>query len=146
MARGSSSSKKDEAKGEINPEIGERKRLKKLAFSNNILSETQAKPQAYLSPSATVLKHHGKDIVKKSQRKNRFLFSFSGLLAPVSGGKIGELKDLATKNPVLYLDFPQVRLFFLSLNAFLFFSPLNFFSFVSGFVSSPLEWILSPVH
>ncbi|TYJ99067.1 DNA-binding protein RHL1 isoform X2 [Cucumis melo var. makuwa] len=110
MARGSSSSKKDEAKGEINPEIGERKRLKKLAFSNNILSETQAKPQAYLSPSATVLKHHGKDIVKKSQRKNRFLFSFSGLLAPVSGGKIGELKDLATKNPVLYLDFPQGRM------------------------------------
>ncbi|KGN64211.1 DNA-binding protein RHL1 isoform X2 [Cucumis sativus] len=109
MARGSSS-KKDEAKGEINPEIAERKRLKKLAFSNHILSETQARPQAYLSPSATVLKHHGKDIVKKSQRKNRFLFSFSGLLAPVSGGKIGELKDLSTKNPILYLDFPQGRM------------------------------------
>ncbi|KAG6584291.1 DNA-binding protein RHL1, partial [Cucurbita argyrosperma subsp. sororia] len=110
MARGSSSSKRDEAKGEMDPEIAARKRLKKLAFNNNILSETQAKPQAYLSPSATVLKHHGKDIVKKSQRKNRFLFSFSGLLAPVSGGKIGELKDLGTKNPILYLDFPQGRL------------------------------------
>lgn len=110
MARGSSSSKRDEAKGEIDPEIAARKRLKKLAFSNHILSETQAKPQAYLSPSATVLKHHGKDIVKKSQRKNRFLFSFSGLLAPVSGGKIGELKDLGTKNPILYLDFPQGRM------------------------------------
>ncbi|XP_023001787.1 DNA-binding protein RHL1-like [Cucurbita maxima] len=110
MARGSSSSKRDEAKGEMDPEIAARKRLKKLAFTNNILSETQAKPQAYLSPSATVLKHHGKDIVKKSQRKNRFLFSFSGLLAPVSGGKIGELKDLGTKNPILYLDFPQGRL------------------------------------
>lgn len=125
MARGSSSSKRDEAKGEIDPEIAARKRLKKLAFSNHILSETQAKPQAYLSPSATVLKHHGKDIVKKSQRKNRFLFSFSGLLAPVSGGKIGELKDLGTKNPILYLDFPQVRLFFHALNAFLFFSSLK---------------------
>ncbi|CAK9312084.1 unnamed protein product [Citrullus colocynthis] len=110
MARGSSSSKRDEAKGEIDSEIAARKRLKKLAFSNHILSETQAKPQAYLSPSATVLKHHGKDIVKKSQRKNRFLFSFSGLLAPVSGGKIGELKDLGTKNPILYLDFPQGRM------------------------------------
>ncbi|XP_038893755.1 DNA-binding protein RHL1 isoform X2 [Benincasa hispida] len=110
MARGSSSSKRDEAKGEIDPGIAARKRLKKLAFSNHILSETQAKPQAYLSPSATVLKHHGKDIVKKSQRKNRFLFSFSGLLAPVSGGKIGELKDLRTKNPILYLDFPQGRM------------------------------------
>ncbi|KAL6291706.1 hypothetical protein ACE6H2_009216 [Prunus campanulata] len=40
-----------------------------------------------------------RDILKKSQRKNRFLF------APIGGGKIGELKDLGTKNPVLYLDF-----------------------------------------
>lgn len=121
MARGSSSSKRNEANGELDPEIVARKRLKKLAFSNNILSETQAKPEVYLSPSATVLKHHGKDIVKKSQRKNRFLFSFAGLLAPVSGGKIGELKDLGSKNPIIYLDFPQVRLFFhaLTLSAFL---------------------------
>lgn len=108
MARGSSSSKREATNGELDPEAATRKRLKKLAFSNNVLSQTQAKPQAYLSPSATVLKHHGKDIVKKSQRKNRFLFSFSGLLTPVSGGKIGELKDLGTKNPILYLDFPQV--------------------------------------
>ncbi|CAL5362748.1 unnamed protein product [Camellia sinensis] len=60
-----------------------------------------------LSPSKTVSKHHGRDILRKSHRKNRFLFSFPGLLSPISGGKIGELKDLGTKNPILYLDFPQ---------------------------------------
>ncbi|ONI25702.1 hypothetical protein PRUPE_2G315400 [Prunus persica] len=49
-----------------------------------------------------------RDILKKSERKNRFLFSFPGLFAPIGGGKIGELKDLGTKNSVLYLDFPLI--------------------------------------
>ncbi|CAL9008909.1 unnamed protein product [Prunus brigantina] len=48
------------------------------------------------------------NVLKKSQRKNRFLFSFPGLFAPMGGGKIGELKDLGTKNSVLYLDFPLI--------------------------------------
>lgn len=90
-----------------NPVAAERRRLKKLAFSKEILSEAPTRCSAPLGPSKTVLKHHGKDIIKKSQRKNRFLFSFPGLVAPIGGGKIGELKDLGTKNPVLYLDFPQ---------------------------------------
>ncbi|PQM41669.1 DNA-binding protein RHL1 isoform X2 [Prunus yedoensis var. nudiflora] len=51
-----------------------------------------------------------RDILKKSERKNRFLFSFPGLLAPIGGGKIRAFKDLDTKNPVLYLDFPQGRM------------------------------------
>ncbi|CAI9113344.1 OLC1v1013930C2 [Oldenlandia corymbosa var. corymbosa] len=90
-------------------EMEERKRLKKLALENNLLSETPATGSHSLSPSKTVIKHHGKDIIRKSQRsgKSRYLFSFPGLLAPISGGKIGELKDLGTKNPILYLDFPQ---------------------------------------
>lgn len=92
---------------ELNPEAEERKRRKHLAFSNNLLSEAPLKAFSALSPSRTVIKHHGKDILKKSQRKNRYLFSFPGLLAPITGGKIGELKDLGTKNPILYLDFPQ---------------------------------------
>ena len=114
MARGSSLKKKKDAGngGETNPEAAERRRLKTLAFSSNMLSHTPLNPRRCLSPSKTVIKHHGKDILKKSQRKNRYLFSFPGLLAPVGGGKLGELKDLGTKNPVLYLDFPQVRLFF----------------------------------
>lgn len=90
----------------------ERKRLKRLAFDNSLLSDQPAASGLRaLGPSKLVMKHHGKDIVRKSQRsgKNRYLFSFPGLLAPVSGGKIGELKDLGTKNPILYLDFPQVH-------------------------------------
>ncbi|EXC07785.1 hypothetical protein L484_002488 [Morus notabilis] len=98
----------EDGEGSTNPEAAERKRLRSLAFSNNILSQTHAKTLSPLSPSKMVAKHHGKDIVKRSQRKNKFLFSFPGLLAPVAGGKIGELKDLGTKNPVLYLDFPQI--------------------------------------
>lgn len=107
--------KKHENGEEANPEMRERKRVKREAFANNlIVSESRAKVEVPLSPSKIVIKHHGKDILKKSQRKNKFLFSFPGLLAPLaSGGKIGELKDLGTKNPILYLHFPQgqIKLF-----------------------------------
>lgn len=101
-----------------NPEAEERKRLRKLAISKNLLSETPLKASSSLAlnPSKIVSKHHGKDILRKQNRKNRFLFSFPGLFAPVSGGKIGELKDLGTKNPILYLDFPQVYLGFQIVN------------------------------
>ncbi|XP_054804553.1 DNA-binding protein RHL1-like [Prosopis cineraria] len=101
-------------KGEVckepipNPEAAERLRLKGLAFSNGILSGTPANASLRLNPSNTVLKHPGKDIVKKFQRRNKFLFSFPGHIAPIGrGGKIGDLKDLEKKNPVLYVDFPQ---------------------------------------
>ncbi|XP_027358828.1 DNA-binding protein RHL1 isoform X2 [Abrus precatorius] len=111
MARGKMK-KKEEEREEVeeatNPEMIERKRLKALAFSNNVLSETQARSSIHLNPSSIVAKHHGKDIIKKSQRKSsRYLFSFPSLIAPIGGGKIGDLKDLGTKNPILYLDFPQ---------------------------------------
>ncbi|KAK6148187.1 hypothetical protein DH2020_019099 [Rehmannia glutinosa] len=101
---------KKEGSVATDPEAEERIRLKKLAFSRNILSQSTPKVgrhSAALAPSKTVIKHHGKDILRKSQRKNKYLFSFPGLLGPISGGKIGELKDLGTKNPILYLDFPQ---------------------------------------
>lgn len=109
MARGKAKKKEEEDTEVINPETLERKKLKSLAFSNNILSETPASSSVLLKPSSVVAKHHGKDIIKRSQRKSsRYLFSFPGLIAPLAGGKIGDLKDLGTKNPVLYLDFPQV--------------------------------------
>ncbi|KAK7314761.1 hypothetical protein VNO77_33289 [Canavalia gladiata] len=110
MARGKTKKKEEEEEEEesTKPEILERKRLKALAFSNNILCETQARSSIHLTPSSIVAKHHGKDIIKKSQRKSsRYLFSFPALIAPISGGKIGDLQHLGTKNPVLYLDFPQ---------------------------------------
>ncbi|XP_043807873.1 DNA-binding protein RHL1 isoform X4 [Manihot esculenta] len=108
MGRASAAAASSSSKKSSEPEVLERKRLKKLAFYNNLLSETPAKTNSPLNPSKLVLKHHGKDILRKSQRKNRFLFSFPGLLAPIAaGGKIGDLKDLGTRNPILYLHFPQ---------------------------------------
>ncbi|KAM3381414.1 DNA-binding protein RHL1 isoform X4 [Capsicum galapagoense] len=105
MAKGGK--KQSATNGEPNPDMEEKKRLKRLAISKQMLSENSSRANQCLGPSKTVIKHHGADILRKSQRKNRFLFSFPGLLAPVSGGKIGELKNLGTKNPILYLDFPQ---------------------------------------
>ncbi|XXG77339.1 hypothetical protein AAC387_Pa08g1510 [Persea americana] len=97
----------DKERSQLDPTIEEQKRLKSLALLRNLLSNAPSKPISPLTPSNLILKHQGKDIVKKGQRKNIFLFSFPGLLAPVSAGKIGKLKDIGTKNPVLYIDFPQ---------------------------------------
>ncbi|KAH6809356.1 hypothetical protein C2S51_027139 [Perilla frutescens var. frutescens] len=106
MARGG---KKDGGAAAMDPDAEERLRRKTMGFSRNILSQTPVKvgSSTALGPSKTLIKHHGRDILRKSQRKNKYLFSFPGLLGPISGGKIGELKDLGTKNPILYLDFPQ---------------------------------------
>jgi hypothetical protein len=107
-----SSSKKGGSKGgdKDDAESKQRKRLKTLALDNQLLSDSPAKSHSSLKPSKQVLKHHGTDIIRKSQRKNRFLFSFPGLLAPISAATIGDLDRLSTKNPVLYLNFPQGRM------------------------------------
>ncbi|CAL5040718.1 unnamed protein product [Urochloa decumbens] len=94
-------------------EADERRRLRSLAFSNGLLQRGDPPaPRAPLAPSAAVTRLQGRDIVRRGgQRKSRFLFSFPGLLAPAaSGGRIGELADLGTKNPLLYLEFPQGRM------------------------------------
>lgn len=108
------STKKDanDAKMEDNAENRERQRLRKLAFSRKLISQTRSNPSRPLQPTKVILNSDGKDIVKKGQRKSKYLFSFPCLVAPVSGGKMGELVHLDTKNPVLYVDFPQGRLKF----------------------------------
>lgn len=108
------STKKDahDVKTEDNAENRERQRLRKLAFSRKLISQTRSNPSRPLQPTKAILNCDGKDIVKKGQRKNKYLFSFPCLIAPVSGGKMGELVHLDTKNPVLYVDFPQGRLKF----------------------------------
>ncbi|MQL81880.1 hypothetical protein Taro_014350 [Colocasia esculenta] len=93
-----------------NPEAEQRKKLKSLAFSRKLLSHAPVKQLTTLEASKMVVKQQGRDVIKKGQRKNRFLFSFPGLLAPISGGRIGELANLSTGNPVLYLEFPQGRM------------------------------------
>ncbi|XP_020593696.1 DNA-binding protein RHL1 [Phalaenopsis equestris] len=92
------------------PELEEKKRLRTLAVSKKILRRSPANVSVPLEPSKAIVKLQGRDIVKRGQRKSRYLFSFPGLIAPLSGGKIGVLSNLATKNPVLYLEFPQGRM------------------------------------
>ncbi|KAI4977302.1 hypothetical protein ZWY2020_057214 [Hordeum vulgare] len=102
------------AAGSVGPEAEERKRLRSLAFSKGLLQRGEpAAPRAALPPSGAVSRLQGRDIVRpRGQRRSRFLFSFPGLLAPAvgAGGRVGELADLGTKNPVLYLEFPQGRM------------------------------------
>jgi hypothetical protein len=64
-----------------------------------------------LPPHTAVVGCSGQDIFRKgAHRKARYLFSFPGRLAPLAGGgKLGQLAGLDTPNPVLYIDFPQVR-------------------------------------
>ncbi|KAK1663636.1 hypothetical protein QYE76_051795 [Lolium multiflorum] len=94
------------------PEAEERRRLRSLAVSNGLLQRGEpAAPRAALPTSGAVTRLQGRDIVRRGHRKSRFLFSFPGLLAPAaSGGRIGELADLGTKNPILYLEFPHGRM------------------------------------
>ncbi|KAG1361206.1 putative DNA-binding protein RHL1 [Cocos nucifera] len=103
-------SEKEENSQPADPETEEKKRLRSLAFSKKLLRRDPSKPSAPLEPSKSVLKLQGRDVVKRGQRKSRYLFSFPGLLAPLSGGRVGELADLGTKNPILYLEFPQGRM------------------------------------
>lgn len=88
----------------------ESKRLRELAFSRGLLSEKKAVPEVPLRPHAGIIRCDGKDICKKGHRKNKYLFSFPGLAAPVAGGKFGDLTQLDSRNPVLYVDFSQGRL------------------------------------
>ncbi|CAM6061951.1 unnamed protein product [Sphagnum tenellum] len=111
MAKGASSSKQEgSAITEQKAVEAESKRLLDLSFSRGVLSQNKAHPANPLRPSKAVLKCNGKDIVKKGHRKNKYLFAFPGLVAPVAGGKFGDLTQLDSKNPILYVDFPQGRL------------------------------------
>ncbi|KAL2629672.1 hypothetical protein R1flu_014358 [Riccia fluitans] len=88
----------------------ESKRLRDLALSEGVLARTKSNSLVPLPPSITLRKCKGKDIVKKGNRKTKYLFVFPGLVAPLAGGKFGELTRLDSRNPVMYMDFPQGRL------------------------------------
>jgi hypothetical protein len=68
-------------------------------------------PRKTLVPLTAVARLQGQGIMcHGGQQKSCFLFSFPGLLVAIaSASHIRELTDLGTKNPVLCLDFPQVR-------------------------------------
>ncbi|MCO5563999.1 hypothetical protein L7F22_017654 [Adiantum nelumboides] len=86
------------------------KRLRDLAFSRRLLSRARSHARHPSLPSKSILNSDGRDVVKKGHRKSKYLFAFPGLLSPVAGGKLGELTNLDSKNPVLYVEFPQGRL------------------------------------
>ncbi|KAL2629673.1 hypothetical protein R1flu_014359 [Riccia fluitans] len=88
----------------------ETRRLRDLATSRGLLARSKANPASPLLPNKNIRKCNGKDIVKRGNRKTKYLFAFPGLLAPVAGGKFGELTHLDSRNPVLYIDFPVGRL------------------------------------
>ena len=71
------------------------------------VSESHNLTQLY----AVMLKADGKDITKRSSaRRNRYLLVFNCQLAPAAAGRLGTLAKLDTKNPVMYIDFPEGRL------------------------------------
>ena len=52
----------------------------------------------------------GTDIVHSStHRKSKFLFALPGQILFTKGGAIGRITHMDTPNPILYLNFPQVR-------------------------------------
>jgi hypothetical protein len=74
------------ASAACDPEAEERQRLRSLAVSNGLLQRGKpAAPRAALPTSGAVTRLQGRDIVRRGLRRSRFLFSFPGLLAPVSG-------------------------------------------------------------
>ncbi|CAK0784859.1 hypothetical protein CVIRNUC_008064 [Coccomyxa viridis] len=91
----------------------ESKRLQELAYKG-MLSETRRMCTEEAVPSKVLLKADGKDIAKKSSlRKGRYLFNINAQIAGAAEGRMGALSQLDTKNPVLYLNFPEGRLKFL---------------------------------
>lgn len=124
------------------PEAEEKKRLRSLALSKRLLRRgSPAETAAPLRPAKSVVKLDGRDVVKRGQRRSRFLFSFPGLLAPLSGGRIGELACLASKNPILYLEFPQVGFSFLTYSTTMVFGG-SFKGFSKVYETTCLKWVI----
>lgn len=64
-----------------------------------------------MASCADLAKADGKDIVKRSSaRRSRYLLVFNCQLAPAAAGRLGTLARLDTRNPVMYIDFPEGRL------------------------------------
>lgn len=89
-------------------------RLKALAFKREFIykSRQEAKIASPVPPG--LLAHSNADIVNKSANRlsKRFLFQFPGRLnlCGSTGAKFGDLTNLSTSNPVLYVDYPNGRL------------------------------------
>ncbi|GIL51317.1 hypothetical protein Vafri_7332 [Volvox africanus] len=88
-------------------------KLKEQALDTGVLTDEVVRITTQLPLSKALVKANGKDIVKKSStRKNRYLVIVNALLAPATAGRMGTLARLDSRNPVMYLDFPEGRLKF----------------------------------
>lgn len=77
-----------------------------------IISATRPAAAEYeMDASEVLLKRDGKDIYKKSTaRKSRYAMVFPGHLSVTKEGKMGEMREMHTQSPVVYLDFPNGRI------------------------------------
>jgi hypothetical protein len=76
-----------------------------LLFDSNVTA------LIYPCTFAVLVKADGKDIVKRSSaRKTRYLMVFNCQLAPAAAGRLGTLTGLDSRNPRLYIEFPEGRL------------------------------------
>ncbi|BDA48133.1 probable DNA-binding protein RHL1 at N-terminal half [Coccomyxa sp. Obi] len=92
--------------------IAESKRLQDIAYEG-MISKTRRMCTNELMPSKVLTKADGKDITKKSSaRKGRYLLNINAKIAALAAGRMGALAQLDSKNPVLYIEFPEGRLKF----------------------------------
>ena len=64
-----------------------------------------------MDASEALLKRDGKDVYKKSSaKKARYAMLFPGQLSATKEGRIGEMREMHTQSPVVYLDFAMGRM------------------------------------
>eukprot|EP00466_Bigelowiella_natans_P011623 jgi/Bigna1/90220/estExt_fgenesh1_pg.C_650063 len=98
--------------GVIDPEDKESQRIKRIAIRSNVLASKIQQVNPTKVPEA-IIKYDGANINNKSRSrgKKKFLFVFPGKLdVETTGGKMGTLDNLSSRNPVLYIEYPQGRL------------------------------------
>jgi len=94
---------------EAEAQLEEAKTLAELALANGVLKKAPARGPS-LPAHPALSRAIGCDLVKKaSKRKNRFLLCLPGFLSQTSAGEIGELAQMNTTTPVLYINHPQGR-------------------------------------
>ncbi|KAK9861928.1 hypothetical protein WJX84_007885 [Apatococcus fuscideae] len=97
-----------------NPEQLEAARIQQQAYDSGVLAKTRRLNTKQLPPDKALRRSDGQDIVKKSSiRKGRYLLNICAKIAPAAAGRLGTLAGLDSRNPVLYMDFPEGRLKFL---------------------------------
>ena len=75
-----------------------------------VATERPASIAVALDASEALMKRDGKDIHKRSSaRKSRYAMVFPGHVSVMREGKIGEMREMHTQSPVVYLDFERGR-------------------------------------